>query len=75
MQSTFEPRLTIVALVELLASERHGEPLPALVKLCWIVLHCQHPLDAAVEGHSLGTPVQRCFRGLHMHRGGAEGHM
>ena len=28
-----------------------------------------------IEGHGLGTPAQRCFGGLHMHRGGAEGRM
>lgn len=36
----------LVALVELLADERHGEPLPALVEQCGVVLHRQHPLAA-----------------------------
>jgi hypothetical protein len=36
----------LIALVELLSSESHGEPLPALVKQCQIVLHRQHPLPA-----------------------------
>jgi hypothetical protein len=36
----------LVALVELLADERHGEPLPALVEQRRVVLHCEHPLAA-----------------------------
>ena len=36
----------LVALVELLTDERHGEPLPALVEQRRIVLHRQHPLPA-----------------------------
>ena len=36
----------LVALVELLADERHGEPLPTLVEQCRVVLHRQHPLAA-----------------------------
>jgi len=36
----------LVALVKLLSSKSHGEPLPALAKQCQIVLHHQHPLSA-----------------------------
>ena len=36
----------LVALVKLLSSESHGEPLPALAKQCQIVLHHQYPLSA-----------------------------
>ena len=38
----------LVTLVELLASECHGEPLPALVEQHQIILHRQHPLPAIV---------------------------
>ncbi len=34
----------LVALVELLANKRHGEPLPALVEQRRVVLHRQYPL-------------------------------
>ena len=35
----------LVALVELLTDERHGKPMPALIKQ-WVILHCEHPLAA-----------------------------
>ncbi len=38
----------LIALIELLASKCHGEPLPALVEQRWIVLHRQHPLPTII---------------------------